>query len=131
MHENFVRETMRTFTPAYFAKFGGGGDPSDAPIFIVGMPRSGSTLLEQILSSHPDVQGLGETLALSRTFRAAVNELKADPGRFNASTFYRDIGTAYLAALRNWAGTGGAASSTRCWATISMSGSFAWRCPTP
>jgi len=108
MHENFVRETMRTFTPAYFAKFGGGGDPSNAPIFIVGMPRSGSTLLEQILSSHPDVQGLGETLALSRTFRAAVNELKADPGRFNASTFYREIGAAYLAALKElgWDGRG-------------------------
>jgi tetratricopeptide (TPR) repeat protein len=99
MHENFVRETIKTFTPPYFAKFGGGGDPSNAPIFIVGMPRSGSTLLEQILSSHPDVQGLGETLAVSRTFRAAVNELKSNPKRFNASTFYREVGGAYLHAL--------------------------------
>ena len=66
MHDNFVRETINMFTPAYLAKFAGGGDPSNRPIFIVGMPRSGSTLLEQILSSHPDVQGLGETQALSR-----------------------------------------------------------------
>ena len=38
----------------------GGGDPSDVPIFIVGMPRSGSTLVEQILASHPKVFGAGE-----------------------------------------------------------------------
>ncbi|HUB85139.1 MAG TPA: sulfotransferase, partial [Rhizomicrobium sp.] len=38
----------------------GQGDPSPLPIFIVGMPRSGTTLVEQILSSDPAVQGLGE-----------------------------------------------------------------------
>jgi len=36
------------------------GDPSDAAIFIIGMPRSGSTLIEQILASHPQVFGAGE-----------------------------------------------------------------------
>jgi Flp pilus assembly protein TadD len=44
-------------------KFGGLGD--DRPVFIVGMPRSGSTLVEQILSSHPDVYGAGEVKYLS------------------------------------------------------------------
>ena len=39
---------------------GAGGDLSDAPIFILGMPRSGTTLVEQIISSHPDVFGAGE-----------------------------------------------------------------------
>ncbi len=39
---------------------GGLGDPSCAPVFIVGMPRSGSTLIEQILASHPGVFGAGE-----------------------------------------------------------------------
>lgn len=38
----------------------GGGDPSKAPIFILGMPRSGTTLVEQIIASHPDVYGAGE-----------------------------------------------------------------------
>ena len=38
----------------------GSGDPSSIPIFILGMPRSGSTLVEQILSSHPKVHGAGE-----------------------------------------------------------------------
>jgi hypothetical protein len=38
----------------------GGGDPSPVPIFVVGMPRSGTTLVEQILASHPMVHGAGE-----------------------------------------------------------------------
>ncbi|MGE5562009.1 MAG: tetratricopeptide repeat-containing sulfotransferase family protein [Bacillota bacterium] len=42
------------------------GLDDDRPVFIVGMPRSGSTLLEQILSSHPDVYGAGEVKYLSR-----------------------------------------------------------------
>jgi len=37
-----------------------GGDPSDRPVFIIGMPRSGTTLVEQILASHPRVHGAGE-----------------------------------------------------------------------
>jgi len=45
-------------------KFAGLDD--DRPVFIVGMPRSGSTLVEQILSSHPDVYGAGEVKYLAR-----------------------------------------------------------------
>jgi tetratricopeptide (TPR) repeat protein len=37
-----------------------GGDPSDLAVFIIGMPRSGTTLVEQILASHPQVHGAGE-----------------------------------------------------------------------
>jgi tetratricopeptide (TPR) repeat protein len=40
----------------------GRGDPSPLPVFVVGMPRSGTTLTEQILASHPDVHGAGEIL---------------------------------------------------------------------
>jgi hypothetical protein len=43
----------------------GAGDPDDAPIFILGMPRSGSTLVEQILASHPEVHGAGECEAFN------------------------------------------------------------------
>lgn len=42
------------------------GNPDQRPTFIVGMPRSGSTLLEQILSSHPDIYGAGEVKYLSQ-----------------------------------------------------------------
>ena len=38
----------------------GHGDPSEAPIFVIGMPRSGTTLTEQILAAHPRVYGAGE-----------------------------------------------------------------------
>jgi Flp pilus assembly protein TadD len=42
------------------------GIDDDRPVFIVGMPRSGSTLVEQILASHPDIYGAGEVKYLSR-----------------------------------------------------------------
>lgn len=48
------------FSADYITAHQGGGDPTRRPIFIVGMPRSGTTLTEQILASHPDVFGAGE-----------------------------------------------------------------------
>jgi tetratricopeptide (TPR) repeat protein len=48
------------FTPEFFSARKGFGDQSERPIFIVGMPRSGTTLTEQIVSSHPQVFGAGE-----------------------------------------------------------------------
>lgn len=54
-----VSETR--FTKALFAKTRSWGAETDLPIFIVGMIRSGTTLTEQILSSHPDVGAAGET----------------------------------------------------------------------
>ena len=48
------------FTAPFFAARAGFGDRSDAPIFVVGLPRSGSTLIEQILASHSRVEGTME-----------------------------------------------------------------------
>ena len=56
----YVQAARAVFTPAFFAARAGGGCPSNAPIFVVGMPRAGSTLVEQILASHPDVEGTSE-----------------------------------------------------------------------
>jgi len=56
----FVRRVLETHTPAFFATRLGVGDPSPDPIFILGLPRSGSTLVEQILASHSAVEGLSE-----------------------------------------------------------------------
>ena len=61
--EHFERRTARIrafFDNAFFARLAGSGDPSAAPIFIVGLPRSGSTLVEQILASHSRVEGTME-----------------------------------------------------------------------
>ncbi len=49
-----------TFTPEFSARFADCGNPDPTPVFILGMPRSGTTLAEQILASHPDVYGAGE-----------------------------------------------------------------------
>ncbi|MDA1265682.1 MAG: sulfotransferase, partial [Planctomycetota bacterium] len=44
----------------------GAGDPSLCPLLLIGVPRSGSSLAEQILAAHPDVQGLGERGVMGR-----------------------------------------------------------------
>jgi tetratricopeptide (TPR) repeat protein len=59
------------FAPALIAEKTGHGDPSSVPIFVLGMPRSGTTLVEQILASHPQVHGAGELTFLDEILRAA------------------------------------------------------------
>lgn len=54
--EGMTRDTL--------SRLAGAGHPSDAPIFVVGMPRSGTTLVEQILASHGEIHGAGELLVL-------------------------------------------------------------------
>jgi len=55
--ETNTREQKRVCTPAFFAARAGWGDPAPDPIFVLGLPRSGSTLIEQILASHSQVEG--------------------------------------------------------------------------
>jgi Flp pilus assembly protein TadD len=55
-----VRRSKAFYTREFFAERAGTGSQASDPIFIVGLPRSGSTLLEQILSSHPAVEGTQE-----------------------------------------------------------------------
>ncbi len=82
----------------FLAGRAGHGSPSTAPIFIVGFPRSGSTLIEQILASHPGVQGLGET---------GVLPALAAQGYPKSAAGFRDLAARYLAAMgeRGWDGT--------------------------
>ena len=62
----FRIECEKAFTPEFFRVRNDWGAPSAAPIFIVGMPRSGSTLIEQILLTHSAIEGLGELAELDR-----------------------------------------------------------------
>lgn len=55
-----INRTIERFTPALFAARAGQGCPAADPIFVLGMPRAGSTLIEQILSSHSLVEGTME-----------------------------------------------------------------------
>ncbi|WP_421913792.1 tetratricopeptide repeat-containing sulfotransferase family protein [Mesorhizobium sp.] len=69
-YRRFVDLTIETFTPDLFAAKASYGNPSEAPVFVVGMPRSGTTLTEQICASHPDVHGAGELSKLRRVANA-------------------------------------------------------------
>ena len=57
---DFVDELLSTVTPDFFDRLEGAGCPDHSPIFVVGLHRSGSTLIEQILASHPQVEGTTE-----------------------------------------------------------------------
>jgi tetratricopeptide (TPR) repeat protein len=87
-----------TFTPELFAARAGQGCDAADPIFIVGLPRSGSTLIEQVLSSHPDVEGtmeLPDLAALAKAidgYPAAAAELPAER--------LRELGEQFLASTR-------------------------------
>jgi tetratricopeptide (TPR) repeat protein len=60
----FVRRSKALFTAEFFRQREGSGASAPDPIFIVGLPRSGSTLIEQILASHSMVEGTSELTAL-------------------------------------------------------------------
>lgn len=55
-----VDAAIATCTAGFFAERAGQGDPSPDPVFILGMPRAGSTLIEQILASHSAIEGTME-----------------------------------------------------------------------
>lgn len=74
----------RIFDEQFFRERSGWGSASGAPIFIVGMPRSGSTLMEQILSSHSAIEGLGELPNLDNVVGECFSELE---GGRSASDF--------------------------------------------
>jgi tetratricopeptide (TPR) repeat protein len=59
-HAGLVDRLIRRFTPEFFSRNKDMVHDWDVPVLIVGMPRSGTTLAEQILSSHPDVAAAGE-----------------------------------------------------------------------
>ena len=70
----WMARIAQAFPQAEIARLAGRGDPSELPIFIVGMPRSGSSLVEQILASHPLVHGAGELDLVERQIRWASRD---------------------------------------------------------
>ena len=96
------------FTPELIASCTGAGEPSPVPVFIVGMPRSGTTLVEQILASHPEVFGAGElrlSTAASHRLRRTLAGAPAFPeiAARMAGERFRELGARYLGALRRLA----------------------------
>jgi len=58
--DQLIDSLIAFFDRAALDQLRGGGDPSDVPVFVLGMARSGTTLTEQIIASHPAVHGAGE-----------------------------------------------------------------------
>jgi Flp pilus assembly protein TadD len=69
-HRAFVDANIAAFSATRFHAEPRAGNNDPAPVFIVGMPRSGTTLIEQILDAHRDAHGAGERTALGQTFFA-------------------------------------------------------------
>lgn len=59
-HAQFVNDCIQVYTPEALARSRAGASESSQPIFVVGMPRSGTSLVEQIIASHPAAHGAGE-----------------------------------------------------------------------
>jgi Flp pilus assembly protein TadD len=77
-HAAFIDANIATFTGARFAQGPQAANRDPAPVFIVGMPRSGTTLCEQILAAHRDAHGAGERGDLGRAF-AVIGGAREDP----------------------------------------------------
>ncbi|MDR3513893.1 MAG: tetratricopeptide repeat protein [Caulobacteraceae bacterium] len=102
---SFFDQIKATFSKDTFANRRWGGDPSKTPVFILGMPRSGSTLVEQILSSHPQTFGAGEVKVLHRALGALRDRLPSIPkypAMINAMDpeHFQQIASDYLAELQ-------------------------------
>jgi tetratricopeptide (TPR) repeat protein len=74
-HDETITRIIETCTPAYFERVRDFGVDSDLPVFIVGLPRSGTTLTEQILASHSQVFGAGELALVRDTFESLPQTL--------------------------------------------------------
>ena len=94
------------FTPGFFAARAGAGVQADHPIFVVGLPRSGSTLVEQILASHPQVEGtmeLPDIGLIARSLGTAFEGGPAEPLDALAAVpqaRFAALGASYLEATR-------------------------------
>ncbi|HEX4408355.1 MAG TPA: tetratricopeptide repeat protein [Xanthobacteraceae bacterium] len=105
-----------SFTKTLIKQKSAGGDPSTAPLFVIGMPRSGTTLIEQIIASHPLVFGAGEL----QTLNDVILEVRGPDGNtlpypeFIAAVdgnALRQIGARYLELTRQLAAKRGEAGA--------------------
>jgi hypothetical protein len=106
-HTAYVRRSKALYTTDFFAARAGAGAPASDPIFILGLPRAGSTLLEQILASHSLVEGTMElpdipAIAHELAGRTAKDAEPRYPQVISGLTHaeLRALGERYLAATR-------------------------------
>ncbi|HEX5460251.1 MAG TPA: sulfotransferase [Steroidobacteraceae bacterium] len=105
-NSRFVSRSKELLTPEFFAQRAGAGAQARDPIFIVGLPRAGSTLIEQILASHPMVEGTMELPQLPKIARELAGPKQEEEGTFlkRLAAFtpeeLRALGERYLAETR-------------------------------
>ena len=75
-HSDYVDRLIKAYSISYFHDKTAGGSDSELPVFIVGMPRSGTTLVEQIVASHPQVYGAGEKAFIERIEEAIARQFE-------------------------------------------------------
>jgi tetratricopeptide (TPR) repeat protein len=89
---HFIDESIRVYSRDAIAKIGAAGSSSAKPVFVVGMPRSGTSLAEQIIASHPAAYGAGELdfwAALSAKDRGAqAQRILDEPARSKLAEEY-------------------------------------------
>ena len=94
-----VDAVRRAWTRSALDRLAGLGDESEAPVFIVGMPRSGTTLVERTLARHPAVFGAGELGGMGGIERQLRGEgLAVDPATLSRDTL-QDMARAYLSSV--------------------------------
>jgi Flp pilus assembly protein TadD len=76
-HRRLIDDLIATFDRAFFERVGPLGLSTELPVFVVGMPRTGTTLVAQVLSSHPQVVAAGEL----RDLQEALYQVPAERGR--------------------------------------------------
>jgi tetratricopeptide (TPR) repeat protein len=95
-HQQFVDRLLEAFTAEWFEKVRGSGLETRQPVFVFGLPRSGTTLIEQVLASHPRIHGAGELRLARQSFEAIPTVLaRSDP----PTTCVPDLGAAALRQL--------------------------------
>jgi tetratricopeptide (TPR) repeat protein len=67
-HQRMVNALIEAFQPAFFARLSAAGLDTRRPVFVFGLPRSGTSLVEQVLASHPQVYGAGELILGRQAF---------------------------------------------------------------
>jgi len=103
----YVDKLIEVFTNDELNKHRGFGTDSECPVFIVGMPRSGTTLVEQIAASHPQVFGGGELELMQQTAilleeAVAGNGSLHDRSESDGHSVENDLAEGYLAKLREF-----------------------------
>lgn len=123
-----VKVLQTQASPSWLHCFQGQGCPSDKPVFIVGMPRSGTSLVEQVIAAHPDAFGAGELKFADRVLngiqvgRAKIQTTKGGEAADSngRATTLADRGREYLREIEKIAGRPAARITDK------MPGNYMW-----